>query len=178
MSRHVGYESWLERDHVMALDANPGVAGVASQPFRFRWPDERHHVPDFFVRNNDGSVLIVDVRADDRISADDAELFERTGAACVSAGWSYRRVGMLDRVLAANLRWLSGYGHPRVLRPALAVDVLAAFGSGRPLLPAAVGGGPAMAVLPVVFHLLWLGRLVADLSSPLSEFTRVAVAGR
>jgi hypothetical protein len=30
---HVGYESWLERDHVMALDFDPSVVGIASQPF-------------------------------------------------------------------------------------------------------------------------------------------------
>jgi hypothetical protein len=34
-----------------------------------------------------------------------------------------------------------------------------------------------LVVLPVVFHLMWLGVLIADLSVPLGEFTRVAVAG-
>jgi len=31
--RHVGYESWLERDHAMLLDFDPEVAGYSSQPF-------------------------------------------------------------------------------------------------------------------------------------------------
>jgi hypothetical protein len=31
--RHVGYESCLERDHVMALDFDCDVTGVSSQPF-------------------------------------------------------------------------------------------------------------------------------------------------
>src|SRR4051812_28633615 len=31
--RHVGYESWLERDHLMLLDFDPEVVGIASQPF-------------------------------------------------------------------------------------------------------------------------------------------------
>lgn len=30
---HVGFESWLGRDVVMSLDADPDVAAVASQPF-------------------------------------------------------------------------------------------------------------------------------------------------
>src|SRR5258708_6767265 len=30
---HVGFESWLERDHVMAMDFDPGIVGIASQPF-------------------------------------------------------------------------------------------------------------------------------------------------
>lgn len=37
---HVGFESWLERDHVMALDFDPAVVGIASQPFWLRWADE------------------------------------------------------------------------------------------------------------------------------------------
>ena len=35
------------------------------------------------------------------------------GRACALAGWDYQRIGALDPVLAANLRWLSGYRHPR-----------------------------------------------------------------
>jgi hypothetical protein len=31
--QHVGYESWLERDHLMLLDYDPDVVGIASQPF-------------------------------------------------------------------------------------------------------------------------------------------------
>lgn len=79
---HVGYESWLERDHVIALDADPEVVGIASQPFWIHWrasDGDRRHAPDFFVRNRDGSVLVLDVRADDRIEPRDAEVFEAPG---------------------------------------------------------------------------------------------------
>ena len=31
-AEHVGYESWVERDVLMALDADAGVEAVASQP--------------------------------------------------------------------------------------------------------------------------------------------------
>lgn len=34
---HIGYESWLERDHAMLLDFDPDVMGVASQPFMLSW---------------------------------------------------------------------------------------------------------------------------------------------
>ncbi|MET9832856.1 hypothetical protein ABZ078_26975 [Streptomyces sp. NPDC006385] len=34
---HVAYESWLERDHLMLLDFDPLVTGMASQPFRLSW---------------------------------------------------------------------------------------------------------------------------------------------
>jgi hypothetical protein len=50
----VGYESWVERDVLMALDADPGVEAVASQPMWLHWVSEtgkaRRHAPDFFVR--------------------------------------------------------------------------------------------------------------------------------
>lgn len=174
---HVGYESWLERDHVMAFDADPDVIGVASQPFRIHWPDGRHHVPDFYVRRSDGTVLIVDVRADDRIKPADAELFAWSEVACSAVGWRYRRVGALDPILAANLRWLSGYRHSRVLRPGLAAELLAHFAQERPLLAGAKAVGNQVAALPVLFHLLWHRRLVADLMlSVLDDQTSVVAA--
>ena len=36
---HVGFESWLERDHLMLMDFDPAVTAVASQPFWLRWRD-------------------------------------------------------------------------------------------------------------------------------------------
>jgi hypothetical protein len=34
---HVDYESWLERDHVMALDFDVSVVAIASRPFWLSW---------------------------------------------------------------------------------------------------------------------------------------------
>jgi hypothetical protein len=34
---HVGHESWLERDRLMVLDADPEVVGVAAQPMWLHW---------------------------------------------------------------------------------------------------------------------------------------------
>ena len=36
---HVGFESWLERDHVMLMDFDSGITGIASQPFGLHWRD-------------------------------------------------------------------------------------------------------------------------------------------
>jgi hypothetical protein len=67
----VGFESWPERDHVMVMDFEPDITGIASQPFWLHWQDEdgrpRLHAPDFFARRADGSALVVDVRPDDQI---------------------------------------------------------------------------------------------------------------
>lgn len=70
---HIGYESWLERDRLILLDADPQVTGVASQPFWLHWHDgqrRRRHAPDYFVRLADGRGRVIDVRAADRV--DDA----------------------------------------------------------------------------------------------------------
>ncbi len=31
--RHVGFESWLERDRLLLMDFDPKVVGIGSQPF-------------------------------------------------------------------------------------------------------------------------------------------------
>lgn len=82
--RHVGYESWLERDHPMLLDFDPAVAGISSQPFWLFWQDDaagrcRSHAPDYFARLVDGRGLVVDCRPAERIKPRDAAVFAATG---------------------------------------------------------------------------------------------------
>lgn len=178
---HVGFESWLERDVVMWLDADPGVTAVASQPFWLSWPDGDRlvrHAPDFFARRADGTGLVIDVRADDRIEPGDAAKFEATARACALAGWDYLRTGSLDPVLAANLRWLSGYRHPRYAAAPLAADLAGIFERPRALIDGARAAGDPIAVLPVLFALIWRRALLADLDSePLDTRSAVWSAG-
>lgn len=51
---HIGYESWLERDHMMLLDSDPSVVGVSPRPFWLFWASEAgrgiSHAPDHFAR--------------------------------------------------------------------------------------------------------------------------------
>ncbi|MFI9740764.1 TnsA-like heteromeric transposase endonuclease subunit [Nocardia sp. NPDC052278] len=177
---HVGHESWLERDNLIALDFDPDVVGVVSQPFWLHWTDDvraRRHAPDYFVRMRDGAGLVVDVRADDRIEPEDAAAFAATERACDQVGWGYRRVGVLDPVLAANLRWLAGYRHPRCLRPGLVAEVERVF-DGRIELGCGVAAvGDPIVVLPTVFHLLWSGRLAADLTGAVLGMSTVVGVG-
>lgn len=179
--RHVGYESWLERDHLMLLDFDPAVTAVASQPFWLHWHDgrrSRRHAPDFFARLADGTAVVIDVRADDRIEPRDTEAFEVTARACEAAGWEFRRVGTVGPVLAANVRWLSRYRHARCAgRPGTAGALRRAFALPAPLLAGAAEAGDSLAVLPVLFHLLWRRELTADLGSgPLGPSTEVRAA--
>ena len=117
MAGHVGYESWLERDHLMWLDWDRAVTGIASQPFWLSWTEPegkaRSHVPDFFAGAADGSAVVVDCRPADAARPRDLAAFEATRRACGLVGWEYRLVGAPDPIVTANLRWLAGYRHPR-----------------------------------------------------------------
>ena len=181
MGRHVGFESWLERDHLMMLDFSPGVRSFAAQPFWLLWSSggrARRHAPDFFVRLTDGRGVVVDVRADERIVPEDAEAFEATAVACESVGWGYRRVGVLDAVLAANVRWLAGYRHRRCLREGHCARLVEVFARPMPLLAGVEAVGDRIAVLPSLFHLLWTGTLGTDLAlAPLTGSSVVSVRG-
>ncbi len=165
--RHVGYESWVERDVAMMLDFDPAVISFSSQPFWLYWPGEkgrRRHVPDFFARLADGGGVVVDVRPDDRVDQGAAEAFAATAQACAEVGWEFRRTGGPPAVLAANVRWLAGYRHPRCLRADVAEELLGVFGQPAPLFAGACEVGDPIAVLPVLYHLLWRHDLHADLA--------------
>jgi hypothetical protein len=180
-STHIGFESWLERDHLVLMDFDPAVQAVASQPFWLHWRDEdnhaRRHAPDFFARRHDGSAVVIDVRPDDRIPERDAQTFAVTAEACGTAGWEYRRSGGLDPVLVANVRWLSRYRHPRCLVPEIAADLLEIFAGGRGLFEGAELAGDRLRVLPVLFHLMWQRQLAADLTVPLGMLSVVHAGG-
>ena len=179
---HVGFESWLERDHVMLLDFDLDVVGVDSQPFWVCWRGEgreRRHAPDFFARLADGSGVVIDVRADDRIEPADAEVFEVTARACGEVGWLFRRVGTPDPVLVANVRWLSRYRHPRCGRRLEVWDRLVeVFAEPMPLFAGAGEVGDRLAVLPVRYHLMWRQALTVDLAvGPLGPASVVGPVG-
>jgi hypothetical protein len=183
--RHVGFESWLERDHAMALDFDPQVVGLASQPFWLSWADQgssrrREHAPDYFARGSDGSGLVVDCRPESGRDERSVVSFAVTRQACEAVGWAYRLVGQIDAVRVANLRWLAGYRHPRFgASDAVVAAVVTAFSVAGPLLAQAGQVGDPIEVLPVAFHLLWRGRLQTNLSLPLGDLTVVeAGSGR
>jgi len=98
---HVGFESWLERDHLLNLDFDPTVVGIASQPFWLHWIDAAgkpdSHAPDFFARRSDGSAVVVDCRPVERRRPRDIAKFEATARACALAGWGYRLLGEVER---------------------------------------------------------------------------------
>jgi hypothetical protein len=163
---HVGYESWLERDHLMLLDFAPEVVAVSAQLCRLELRTEmgrRSHVPDYFVRLDDGTGVLID--APGRSGRQGRGGVRRaTAAACDMVGWRYERLGDVDAVFTANVRWLSGYRHPRCLDGRVREALLGAVGAEDCTVESlARAVGQPVVVLPTLFHLLWSGELHAEL---------------
>lgn len=53
------------------------------------------------------------------------------------AGWRFTRVGAVDAVLLANVKWLAGYRHPRYDRPELGQALLEVFAAPATLFAGA-----------------------------------------
>jgi hypothetical protein len=178
----IGFESWVERDHLVALDFDSSVVGIVSQPFWLLWPGEkgkpRRHAPDFLVLVEGGGVLVLDSRPVERIEPADREAFEVTERACGLLGWRYAVWDRLDGVVVANLRWLAGYRHPRCFDEQVAARLGEVFTRPRSLMEGAELAGDPLGTLPVLYHLLWTRRLLIDLALVLSDRTVVRAAPR
>jgi hypothetical protein len=108
----------------MLLDFEADVVAFASQPFWLHWMGVdrgRRHAPDFFARRADGTGVVIDVRADERIEPADAEAFDAT-AGGLRPRWlglpSARGTGsgaggeraLAVALSASALRWAAGDG--------------------------------------------------------------------
>ncbi|WP_406100444.1 TnsA-like heteromeric transposase endonuclease subunit [Streptomyces sp. NBC_01013] len=176
----VGVESWLERDRTMLLDHDRRVVGLASQPFRVTWQGEKRriwHTPNYFARLDDGSGLVVDVRPADRVGPEDAVKFSATEGMCQEMGcWSFALVHEPDPVEMANVRWLSGYRHPRNRVGDVAKRLMDTFDDPRLRMDGIEEVGDPLSVLPTLYHLLWCGDLRLDLSVPLEDGSMIGRA--
>lgn len=181
--RHVAAGSNAMRTQLMVLDRDPDVAGLAGRPVRLLWRDERGRVrswvPQLFARYRDGTGLLADCPSHPDAGGERAvKAAEAVRAACEETGWTYRRLAPLDGVLAANLKWLAGYRHPRNAgRPGLTHAVVEAFARPRPLIEGAEAAGDPLEILPSVFHALWHGRVTADLEVALHDRVLVGPPG-
>ncbi|MEU4347057.1 TnsA-like heteromeric transposase endonuclease subunit [Streptomyces sp. NPDC023838] len=181
--RLVAYESRLELARILLADFDRSVVRIAAQPFQLIGRDGdriRRHVPDLFLVHTDGLVTVVDVKAPSRMK--DSKViaqFDWTRQLCAGRGWVYETWSGADPALVENVRFLSGYRRPRLLETVLVPAVLEEAGR-----QATIGGieaalaerCPAVAVRPVVLHLLWSGALVADLHHPLGCATGIRAA--
>jgi hypothetical protein len=182
--QHVAAGSNAMRVQLMVLDRDPDVTGLAGRPVRLLWRDPRGQVrswvPQIFARRADGNALLADCPSHPDAGGERARgAAQAVAEACADIGWTYRRLPPLADVLAANLKWLAGYRHPRNAgRQGLMAAVLEAFTRPRPLIEGTEAVGDPIEVLPCVFHALWHSRLTAGLDTPLHERVLVRPRGR
>jgi hypothetical protein len=171
---HVVYKSWLERHHIIEADRDMRVTGIAGQPFELTWPNgkkQMRHVPDLFSRMLDGGGVVTECQPVGKADQDFRRKSAITAAACSVIGWDFRVAGEPDPIWAANLRWLAAYRHPRFGDERLEAMLLELFTCPQPLGEVARQAGDPIRVRPVLYHLLWRGRLSGDLNRPLGETT-------
>jgi hypothetical protein len=183
MGRHIAYESRLELARIMLADFDPAVSGLAAQPFELTGRDGgagRRHVPDLLLVTSDGAVTVVDVKARARLQDPKVRAqFAWTRRLARCRGWGFEAWSGADRQLLDNVRFLAGYRRCLVIEERLLPAVLEiareqpSIGSVEQVL---AGQYPIQLVRPAVLHLLWTGRLRADLLRPLGAGTVVQLA--
>jgi hypothetical protein len=171
--RLVHYGSAAMRLHVMLLDRDPHVAGLAARPLELRWREPggaRAHAPQLMLRLADGQGVLADCTARPELSQPQRSLAAVIGEICAAVGWRYWVLGPVNPVYRRNVAWLAGYRHPQYHGgPQLAAALQEAFAEPAPLWEGVPGIGDPMLVLPSLFHALWAGRLAAELGAAMHE---------
>lgn len=177
MCGHVGYESRLELAWLLLSDRDPRWRLLVSQPFQLVMTvDGRRcrHVPDFLAVRDDGLVTVVDVKPRHRLQDPDvASTFAWTRELVERQGWEFTVFSEPDPMLLSNVRFLAGY------RRAWQFDVGLLEGlTGTLTAPktfeqvertASAGGTDHARIRTHLLHLLWSGRVRADLGHASSE---------
>jgi len=179
---HIPFESWVERDFLIAADFDPHIVGISVQPFAFRFLSatgkQRQHTPDVFLRTTSGDGVVVDVRPDRLVDDEAREAFDATNELCGRVGWTYRRAGDQPAIRAANLRWLAGYRNPRNRRQEVVADLISRLTPNPNTIgEAAIAAGEPILVLPTLYHLLWTREIDVEVdSAPIGEHTLIRLA--
>ena len=189
------YESSLERDFFEMMVADPTVAKVEEQPVRISYTTEeghrRRYTPDALVTFRPDIVtgavaipLLCEVKYRDEYRRKFSQLKERFKVARSYAraqGWRFRVV--TDREIRtgrfANQRFLSGFSNrtPNAEQAQILLAELHAMGNATPaLLLAARSPDPwAQAeLLPMLWWLIAHGKILVDLSQPLSMSSKIS----
>jgi hypothetical protein len=173
----IRYESRLELSRLLLLDFDTDVKAVSAQPFRLHFlqaAPKRSHVPDFFVQLANGRERVIDVKPARRLfDPMTRTAFAATQEACAVTGWDYKVLSEADPVMLANVRWLAGFRRP-MSDSDLATRLLEVCYRPTPIGHVNLPGVSQVLVRPMLFRLLWIHALSADLTQPLTNATIVA----
>ena len=175
MGGFVVYESRLELARLLLADFDQDVRGIYAQPFLLVARVNgrvRRHVPDFLLVSEVGTARLVNVKPAVRLRDPEvAAALAWPGVLAEWRGWEYEVWSGADVTVLDNIRFLAGYRRPGVVAAGQAERALGLVGDGVRLADAEArlaGGRPRHEARPVLLALLWSGRLVTDLTRPLS----------
>ncbi|MFI0743315.1 hypothetical protein ACH4PU_35360 [Streptomyces sp. NPDC021100] len=156
-------ESWLEGAGDAAGLRPGGGGGLLPAVLWLFWPAANgrpaSHVPDYFARREDGTGVVVDGRPAERRRPWDVA---KSGA----TEGGLRRGGSFGCWVPRTRWWSATCGgwratrHPRHRAEAAAARLLVVFAEPLALMDGAAAVGEPLAVLPVLFHLLWSHELM------------------
>ncbi len=174
-------ESGLEYELLLARDRDPEVRWLVPQPCRLNYRPAvgrtRPHVPDLLEQRTDGIVTLWDARPLERRDEQFEEAVAITAAACEQVGWRHAVFTGYDPAVRYAIRWLAAYRTARPWHGQATAELRSLLTDGGPVakvLEADRGGGH---LVQTMWHLLWRGELVADLTRPLTTSTIVSWAG-
>jgi hypothetical protein len=173
MRDHVIYESRLELSRLIFADFDRAVHRILAQPFLLKAKAGgkiRKHIPDYFLVTDTGPV-VVDVKPGHLLAKPKvAYTFAWTRQLVEARGWRY------EAWSEPQSPELAGYRRPWLFDAALLDRVRDADVEGRTFgeLARALDDCDPAAVRAAVLHLLWLGELETDLSTPLSDRHQLA----
>lgn len=185
--RSIAFESALERDFITLMLFDPDVVDVEEQPVRIPMPKGRFYTPDFLVTFRAGPRSLVEVKPADVLVRDHEMLAPKCAAAeayAAARGWTFS-VWTEERIRIPrmeNARFLLPYRKrcpdASLVDAILACSAEVVGGGAEKILMAAFTDTETRArALAVIWHLVAVGRLGADLDLPLTQqspFLRIA----
>lgn len=179
----IAYESRLELARIMLADFDLQVNFIAAQPFQLVGADGcriRRHVPDLLLVDAVQGVTVVDVKAPHKQGdAETVALMDWTERVVALRGWAFQAWYGAPKNLLANVAFLAGYRRESAVEKALIPKVMAVVDHSVSIVDVEMALSPlhSAVVRPVILHLIWRGRLQADLDRLLDGSSLVWRAG-
>jgi hypothetical protein len=129
-------------------------------------------VPDFLLATAAGTARLVNVKPAQRLKDPEiAEALAWPGVLAGRLGWEYEVWSGADATVLENIRFLAGYRRPGIVPDAEIERAWERVRDGEQLADAELRlaeGRPRHEARPALMALLWSGKVVTDLTRPLS----------
>ncbi|MEZ0053766.1 hypothetical protein ABIA30_004799 [Mycobacterium sp. MAA66] len=172
-TRHLLYESRLELARAIYADFDRSVNHIVAQPFQLETKVDgrtRRYTPDYLLLTSKNPV-VVEVKPRNWLTR--SKVIRRTTLArqlVEQRGWQYEVWSEPPAAEFANLKFLAGYRNKRLFDEKIAAALFAAEVDGRTFEGVCRDETrwPQAIVRAHLLHVMWSGRIVTDITIPLS----------